>query len=411
MAEMTSGQVIAPSATNYISLARTKQGKLFRKPILKIGDKFTHPANPKNFVTVTPHMASTMVRNFEKSIIPIVQFPKVGQDNAHSEDPTHNLGEVIGLEIDGQEVVAVIDVRKSAEDVGSTILGASAMIDLDRLDTRSGQRVGPTLIHVAATNNPHVTNLGDYREIIAASAELEDNPILLATEQREPDVGTFAQQIADLLGLDVPDDPDEGTILQILSDAVAAAEDEDNEEITAEEVDEILDTMSDDEIEELAVELGIEDDEPEYMEYEDTEEEDMMEPLAASALSQIASALGRTGTLKLSSGQSVTPDDVVGAIVELSDQNANLGQTVLELATKNAENEIDGLVRLGYILPAQRDTMVRLSMTDRQTYEELLPAQPIIDLSYEDGVGEDDTVYQRDMDDEIQRIVEQHKIR
>jgi hypothetical protein len=84
---------------------------------------------------------------------------------------------------------------------------------------------------------------------------------------------------------------------------------------------------------------------------------------------------------------------------------------VLELATKNAENEIDGLVRLGYILPAQRDTMVRLSMTDRQTYEELLPAQPIIDLSYEDGVGEDDTVYQRDMDDEIQRIVEQHKIR
>src|SRR5204862_431120 len=74
---------------------------------------------------------------------------------------------------------------KSAEDFGKTILGASAMLDLDYADVRSGQRVGPTLLHVAATNRPHLVDLEPYTDAVAASASSSE-VVMLSYPQPTP---------------------------------------------------------------------------------------------------------------------------------------------------------------------------------------------------------------------------------
>jgi hypothetical protein len=124
------------SRGQFVGLARTKTGRLFRKQILHFG-KFSHPAAPGGTLNVDRMFADTLVKNFNSGVSDIVQIPLAGGKNEHTEDPERNLGEVIGLETDEAGVHAVMDFRRSADAVGQTLLGASAMLNLDYTDTRS----------------------------------------------------------------------------------------------------------------------------------------------------------------------------------------------------------------------------------------------------------------------------------
>src|SRR4029079_13588940 len=61
-----------------------------------------------------------------------------------------------------------------------TMLGSSAMIDLNYVDSRTNKPAGPTLLHSCVTNRPYVLELEDYEEIVAATSDRKSEAVLLS---------------------------------------------------------------------------------------------------------------------------------------------------------------------------------------------------------------------------------------
>ena len=162
-------------------------GKLVRKQIFTWGE-FSHPNNPDFKINVDKDFYSKLKKNFDDLVCPIVQYPMVDASNRHVEDPERNLGEIVDLDSDEFGVNAYIDVRKHGDDVGRTILGASAKVSLNYLDTKTNKHVGPTLIHVAATNRPYLTDLDGYQTVSASVDTVEDETVLLLSADSEGDI-------------------------------------------------------------------------------------------------------------------------------------------------------------------------------------------------------------------------------
>jgi len=329
--------VPSPRDDMYVELAKTSSGTLYRKQILKRGQKFKHPKNPNKIIEVTDEMMASLERNFNSGVAPIVQFPACDANNKHSEAVLDNLGEVIDVEVNEDGVDAIIDVRRHADDVGETILGASAFFSLDYEDNETGEHVGPTLLHVAATNRPYLTNLRPY-EAIAASASSEDDEVfMLSDESGSADTGNEID-----LSLEEPMDLD-----QLLA--------------------------------ELRSKYNID------------------VPALQSAAQELASAQAQLSSVQLSAsdGTTITLTDVGEALIELSGTVRELSSTVqsqeralqeqtetnIALTRERAEAEVDTLIGEGRILPFQRDDMVELSLEDRERFERLVPADSIVELS------------------------------
>jgi hypothetical protein len=341
---------------NFVQLARSSKGKVFRKQILPMGS-FIHPSAPNTKINVDEQFAQSLVDNFKAGHCGIVQVPIVDDMNKHVEDPMRNSGEVIDLSYDDSGVYATIDARKHADDFGSTLLGASALMNLDYKDTKDGERHGPALLHVAVTNRPYLDNLSDFEELAALSADTSDEaPVALipATDSGDND-------------------------MPMTKDEMIAA---------------------------LSAEHGI--------------DVTALQTAAATGSGELVAALGAVlksagSTVALSAGgtDEITVKDVADAVIELANERVELsGQvgTLIEaneaLVKKEAAAEIDSLIQAGRILPKQRNAMIALSMDDRETFDALLPDDSIVALS-ETGI----TTYDEPADatkraDDIARLSE-----
>ena len=167
---MSIGIIPAPGDTDgFLELGATAHGALFKKHILTLNKTFVHPKTGKPLTLGEPFW-SQLKANFDRGVS-MVQVPLVGPDNKHTESPLANTGEVVGLERDGDKIVALLDIRdpQVASKLGKTLLGASAMLSLDYTDTSTGQKVGPALLHTAITNRPHLVDLEPYEPVVAAS--------------------------------------------------------------------------------------------------------------------------------------------------------------------------------------------------------------------------------------------------
>ena len=75
-------------------------------------------------------------------------------------------------------------------------------------------------------------------------------------------------------------------------------------------------------------------------------------------------------------------DDEVQDKLRKAEELAELQKTVEELMVDKAEATVDGFIRKGIILPAQRTTAVKLCLSDNDTFLELYKdAKPIIDIN------------------------------
>lgn len=325
------GDVIVPNVSNssYIELANTGgrqvSGRLFRKQILHEGH-FIHPANAAKKVTIDRKFAESLVENFNAGACDIVQVPIVDDKNRHSEDPTRNIGEVVGLSYEpGVGVFADIDVRKYADDLGKTILGGSAMISLAYQDKVTGEVKTPVLLHVAATNRPYLTNLEGFKEVLAMSDTETDQEEIFFLSELEPSTGGAMSKdelIAALkeYGVDVPD----------LQRRAAAVDD-------------------------------------------------------IAALSNLIDPKDSTLTLSDLAQATVELDEKT---VELTNQITAANEQVEairkerdELLLSAAEKEVDDLIADGRILPKAREKMIQLSVNDRETFDALVPDEAIVQLS------------------------------
>lgn len=330
--------------SGFAEMSRTPKGRLFKKQILKY-ESFVHPNDPKKRLVVDEAFADKLIQNFTNGVCDIVQVPVVDGKNAHVEDPDRNIGEVVDVTKGPDGIYATIDVRKdgAAEQLGKTYLGASAMLHLDYTDTRTGEKVGPTLLHTAVTNRPYITNLKDYEEIVAASADTfgERPSVLIAEEKAMPTKEELIAQLRDEHKVDV----------EALQTELSAAQ----AQVAAT---------------------------PQFDE--------------STLVQAFSSALQQAGAVSLTQkdekGQEVTLTDVAEAVIEVANEKVELAGRVETLETelvaaqkREVEKEVDELIKAGRILPKAKDAMVKLASTDRESFEAIVPEDAIVALG-EEGV-------------------------
>jgi len=334
---------------SFVALSRTASGKLFRKHILSKGTLF-YPGVKGGKVDIDDAFLAKLSDNFNKKVCPIVQAPVVGDDNKHSEDPFRNIGEVIGFEVENGKGYAILDARdeKAASALGKTLLGASAMLSLDYTDTKTGKKAGPTLLHMAITNRPHLTDLDDFEEVLAASADSSSKAVVLtAARNHKESIMDLDELIAvsrDDFGIDIPE-------LQ------AKAADADN---------------------------------------------------LAKLSAVLQDKLNESGVLKLSADDAASADDIVAAVTSIVETNVALSADVADLKeasrTAKAEARVDELVAAGFITPAKRDANLKLLLSNPESFEELLPEKPLVALSAEAGQEFKEESHDETVNDEIARL-------
>lgn len=336
----------------YAEFARTQQGRLLEKHILTKG-RLLHPKTG-TVIDIDDAFVAKLQANHRAGVCPHVQVPLAGDRNEHSEAPDRNLGEVLDIRTRGDKIYAVLDARKQAEDFGKTLLGASAFLDLNYTDTRTNAKVGPTLLHVAVTNRPHLVDLEDFTDTVAATADISDEVVVLSYPDQEETVPRTLAEILDELksehGVDVP------ALQAQLSARQGGA---DLEDFTGQIV---------------------------------------------AALTEAAS----TGALQLSGdGNQLSASDVAGAVAELAHNSVALSARVVTLERDKAAMDVDSMVKAGRITPATRDDMLELRLTNEPMYQRLLPAatDPIVQLNHQAGVPPDEQAKRTaDIDRELIRL-------
>lgn len=349
-----------------VELSRRSTGTLFRKHILNVGKDLVHPAVGR--LKIDANFVKSLKSNFDNKACDIVQVPLANDKNEHVEDPDRNVGEVVDIEIKDDKVYAIIDARdpKAVQKFkNKTYIGASAMIAMNYTDTAKSEKVGPTLCHVAVTNRPYITNLEDYEEIVKASADNSEGAVLLTELASDDNVGSNEE----------PKVEEHKTMTK--EELITALKDEHGIDVAA---------------------LQVEADKPATT---DTTE----------LSNKLVEALKNAEVLKLSNDDSTAnAEQVVGAVVELANDNVKLTNRIdaLELSNKTilANSEVDAKVREGFIDPAKKDAMVKLYMSNKELYNDLLPSEPIIELSVERGTSTEanENKVELDVDAEIARL-------
>lgn len=350
-----------------VELSRRSSGTLFRKHILTKGD-LIHPTTGAR-IKIDDGFISRLKNNFDNKVCPIVQVPLANDSNAHVEDPDRNVGEVVDIEVSGEKVYAVIDARRNVDRFKDrTYIGASAMLSLDYTDTSTGKKAGPTLCHVAVTNRPYITNLDEYEEIIKASADNSDEAVLLtelATEESVDNEGSVEE----------PKEEEHKTMTK--EELIAALKDEHGIDVAA------LQAATSQPAENDNAELS----------------------------NKLVETLTDLGVVKLSNEQtSANVEQVVSAVVEIAKENVELSSRVEKLELSNAEStatfEVKNRVRDGFIEPSKEKTMIALYLTNKSLYDDLLPAEPVVNLSgKETGTSVEPDETKIDIDAEAARIV------
>jgi Mu-like prophage I protein len=346
--------VSAPTGSEgYVELGATPRarGRVFRKHILNLGDLHY---KGKTF-TLDDGWYGQLEKNFNAGVS-MAQVPLANDKNEHTEAPLANTGEVVGIERKGSKVYTLVDIRDpdvAQRIADGRILGASAYLHMDYEDTRTGQRVGPALLHHCLTNRPHVLDLEPYEEVVAAtSSDSEEDEFVVLASPEEPRMG--------------------------------------RDELIAQ----------------LKAEHGID---VEDLQAQVSQRADMSQLTAAltEALRPAGGAVQLTGE-----GEAVSLTDVVGAVAELAEKNVTLTGTVGALQKDAAEREIDGYIGAGRLLPKSRRKAVELVLSgDREGLEDFLAPEnaPYVKLNHAEGAAppQGEQRHTADIDGEIARLTSQ----
>lgn len=425
-----------------LSRKREVQGKLFRKELIKRDRKFYYPLTHQA-TTFDSAYIDTLKKNFDDRVCSYVQLPVVDKNNSHTADPFRNIGEVIDIELSDDKVYAIIDVRNeiAAEAIGKTLLGVSATIDPNRYDPRDGKFKGPTLVNACVTNDPVIGDLEDYKEIITASADYSSSSVVLLSTE-EPAVEEIeVKQVIPEEAFEIPE------VTSVTPEQMA-------------EIRTAIDRMIKEQVEVLkaSFETKKPDVQPEEISEADPEEKDMPQTLeellaelkevhkidvkalqdssdkvtkdleTATALSTdlkgqveeattklteqekvlttLSQQLDSAGIIELSNGDTLTYENVVEAVGQLSKNQLEFSSQLHELREKDAKTEVQKLVDDKFLFPYQFDGFVKMRLEQPEMYEMSVPKNPVITLSNEVGVTPEDTNQELNSNDYIAKLSE-----
>lgn len=384
---MTDEFVIIPSnGSGYeaveesLELSRTKpMGKLFKKHILNKGP-LIHPVS-KRKIEIDDEFIRQLQMNFHNGVCDIVQVPLANDANQHSEDPLRNIGEVVDIQQEGDKVYALIDIRDAdaAPKMGKTLLGASALMSLNYVDTRTGKAAGPTLLHTCVTNRPYVVGLDNYEEIVAATADNTSSVVLLSAEpEAEHTEETEMPKTLDELLAQLKEE--HGIDVHALQ-ASASEKEKELEQATA-----LSNTLSE--------EVKAAKHEAEH---------------ATETVQKLTEELSGAGVIKLTNGEELSQEDIVGAVAEIAQGHLALSNQVKELREKDAKTEVQKLVDDGFLYPSQQKGMVTIKLSgDQELFDSLVPAKPVVEMNKETGVTPEDNNHELNVEEELAALTNEN---
>lgn len=388
---------------SFLELARTPKtkGRLFRKHILSTGT--LHHGGRK--IEIDDTFLNTIVKNFRDKVCDIVQVPIVDDANRHSEDPSRNIGEVIDLQVENGKLYSYIDSRKSgaSDELGNTLIGASAMLSTNYVDTSTNTPKGPTLLHVAITNRPHVLNLDDFEEIIAASSNPSDEVILLSeTSESSDSEETKTEETQNMTKEELIDQLKAEHDIDV---AVLLSNEERIAELEAEKTE--LSAASEAltaEVETLKAEAA------------------SSEELAVKLSNSIKESLQSDVLLQLSNDDSVSTqvETLIAAVTDAGTQMTEQKTEIVNLSGRIdtleadkqqtiAASHVDELISAGRLLPVNRDAMIELRLSNEELFDKIVPETPVIQLSKEDGTGENPADDKDFVQTEVTRLLQDNK--
>ena len=164
-------QVINPAN---IELSEKQDLSEFKKELLRVGT-WKHNAAKDGVLNVTKEMLQTIVKNFKDKVLDNVYVP-LGHPN--SDDPSKNTGEVVDLNLEGEKLIATVDIKD--EGVVSKIKKGlikcvSASIADNYMKKDTGENVGQTLFHAALVSEPYIKGMTPF---VALSEEMKDSIVV-----------------------------------------------------------------------------------------------------------------------------------------------------------------------------------------------------------------------------------------
>lgn len=316
----------------------TKVGpRTYRKRILRYG-KWHHAAAPGGILDVSPEYGAKLVANFNEGV-----WDTAAVTHGHPKDEKDgtllSTGEVLGLEQDADGVWGIVKVSADTAtkiDAGE-IKGCSAGLIDNYVDHEVNGRgeVGPVLAHLALTNEPYIKGLGDFAPVQLAD---EGEAVLLS-----------------------PVDPKEEVPMdraELLAAAKTAGIDIEALEASAAKVTD------------LEAKLAAA-----------PTTETVVEEATAAAQGELVAALGEAlvgaQVITLAEGETPNLASVVKAITSAVADGKTAQATLL---LSEAEGAVDAAIRSGKAVPAKRDALVKLALSDRATFDALLPDEAIVPL-------------------------------
>lgn len=143
----------------FLRLAGREKSRRWRKDVLRVG-RWIHPDTGQE-IDITRDLLAAIAANTNAFLSAghEVFFP-----NGHTSDVKKNLGQWSRFEIEDDVLFAVADVAddEAAEAMGKTITRVSPHIKFKGLRTSSGKKLGPLIMHVAATPAPVIPGQGNF---------------------------------------------------------------------------------------------------------------------------------------------------------------------------------------------------------------------------------------------------------
>jgi hypothetical protein len=173
------------------SAARPLGSNLFEKVLIRAGT-WIHPTK-KFTVETTIERMKAWARNFGEMAAAGIRVPV---PYGHSYDPRDNAGHVLGMRVDGDSLVAVLEIPR-AEDaarIGTTACDVSVSLNPNFSDG-SGHAYGEVIEHVAITNYPVVAGQENFKRLTASDGAAVE-VIQFSLVQEESGMDKTAEQLS-----------------------------------------------------------------------------------------------------------------------------------------------------------------------------------------------------------------------
>jgi len=154
----------------------SKKRKLFWKDLLPVGASIGYSGGTGKLRTISfsKKDLETAVKNIKSKVLS-VPFVMVNDANRHSDAPELARGVVKDARIKGKHMQVLIEPRTDEAEKFLTDfpeVGISAKYHPDYFREADGKRLGPTILHAAATWRPHIPGMGLWQAVKKAGATL-----------------------------------------------------------------------------------------------------------------------------------------------------------------------------------------------------------------------------------------------